>query len=84
VIPLPIETPTYDNVRLDLGIDPVDQRSGHDTRVQAIIARHRSVLSLCARCGEAIKLVSNKRRSVWVHQDQAREKDHAAAWKELK
>lgn len=30
------DSPIYDNVRLDLGIDPADQL-GHDARVHALI-----------------------------------------------
>lgn len=37
------DTPMYDNVRLDLGIDPQDQ-NGHDDRVRRIIAKHPSKL----------------------------------------
>ena len=36
-------TPTYDNVRLDLGIDPQDQH-GHDDRVRLIIGKYPSKL----------------------------------------
>lgn len=37
------DTPTYDNVRLDLGVDPADQQ-GHAKRVAGIIAKYPSVI----------------------------------------
>ena len=37
------DSPTYDNVRLDLGIDPADQH-GHENRVLGIIAKYPSKL----------------------------------------
>lgn len=45
-------TPTYDHVRLDLGIDPQDQH-GHDDRVRLIIGKYPSKLFRTADGGLA-------------------------------